>query len=322
MPVTGMPTQKRIRQVYGPVPSRRLGTSLGVDLVPFKTCTYDCIYCQLGRTTCLTQKRAEYTSADRVLYDLKRALQVIPRPDLITLAGSGEPTLHSGIGDIILGIRSFTPIPVAILTNGSLLGNINVQRDCSLADIVLPSLDAGDEDTFQKVNRSAPGLSFRSLLDGLNDFRRAFKGQIWLEVLLLRGITDNDASVRQIAGCAGEICPDRIHLNTAVRPTAEKSARAVPLSELERFTVFFKPTAQVAFRPITNAEKPGLPLERVLETLGRRPCTLEELAGIMQISPVEVIKIIEKMLQRNELNVVRRGQDIHYTAASWKPADS
>lgn len=307
--------------VYGPVLSRRLGVSLGVDLVPYKTCTYDCIYCQLGRTTRFTRERADYVPVKDVLEEIKRRLRVIPKPDYITLAGSGEPTLHTRISDIILGIRSLTATPIAIMTNGSLLQNRKVRLDCSLADVVLPNLDAGDESTFNRVNRPHPGISFQSMVDGLEEFRRDFEGQIWLEVMLLYGITDNDAAVRRIARCAGEIYPDRVHLNTAVRPTAEESACAVSLSTLRRLADFFEPKAQVAYYPLTGPGRQELPDDIMSETVLRRPCTLEEIASLMNATSVEVSKITEKMVREGRLRIVRHGGEIFYTAEPEKSQD-
>ena len=169
---------KVVKHVYGPVHSRRLGLSLGVDLVPYKTCPFDCIYCQLGRTTRRTVQRAAYVPVDKILGDLKRSLREVPKPDFITLSGSGEPTLHSGIGKIITGIRAITSIPIAFLTNGALLGDEDVRSGCRLADVVLPSLDAGDEAAYARVNRPAPGLTLRSLVEGLAGFREDFSGEI------------------------------------------------------------------------------------------------------------------------------------------------
>jgi wyosine [tRNA(Phe)-imidazoG37] synthetase (radical SAM superfamily) len=307
--------EKGINHIYGPVLSRRLGISLGVDLIPYKTCTYDCIYCQLGRTTCLTRKRATYTPVDDVLSALEQNLQNIAGPDYITLAGSGEPTLHDGISDIILGIRSMTSTPIAILTNGSLLHDRRVQVDCSLADVVLPSVDAGDELTFSRVNRPMPELTFQSLIDGLIDFRRVFSGQIWLEVLLLHAITDNDAAVRRIARRASEIRPDRIHLNTVVRPASDVSVRAVPLSALQRFTGFFTPEAEIAFNFDSSPDGHDLPIEAIFRTVQRRPSTLGEIAGLMNVSPVEVTKIIEELIRYGRLRVVRHGGETYFTVS-------
>lgn len=313
---------KGTSHVYGPVLSRRLGVSLGVDLVPYKTCTYDCIYCQLGPTTRLTQERSEYVSRDTVLHDLKEALDANPEPDYITLAGSGEPTLHSGIGEIIHGIRSLTRTPVAILTNGSLLTDRKVRTECGLADVVLPSLDAGDDHTFSEVNRPLPGFTFPSMVAGLEEFRRGFDGQIWLEVMLLKSITDNDDAVSRIAGLAGKIHPDRIHLNTAVRPAPDASVKAVPVQALERFADFFSPKAQISFYPIAGSDEPELPLEIISETVSRRPCTLEEIARMMNLAVVEVLKITDEMVRTGRLRIVRHGGKNFYTAVPDHSTDS
>jgi len=176
-------TSRDSKYVYGPVASRRLGRSLGVDLVPFKTCTYDCVYCQLGRTTHRTIQRGEYVPVDAVLAGLKAKLALGPKPDYISLAGSGEPTLHARIGDLIAGIKLMTRIPIAVLTNGSLLWVPEVQDALMEADLVLPSLDAGDEPMFQRVNRPHPEILFEGMVDGLAAFTARFRKLVWLEVL-------------------------------------------------------------------------------------------------------------------------------------------
>ena len=171
--------------IFGPVPSRRLGRSLGVDLVPFKTCTYDCIYCQLGRTTNKTIQRKEWVPLDDVVTELETKLS--SQPDYITLSGSGEPTLYSRTGELIDRIKAVTNVPVAVLTNGSLLWNQEVRARLMNADLVVPSLDAGDEAMFRAVNRPHEDISFERMLQGLIDFRHEFQGKYWLEVFLLAG---------------------------------------------------------------------------------------------------------------------------------------
>ena len=157
--------------VYGPVPSRRLGRSLGVDLVPLKTCTYDCVYCQLGRTTSKTVRRGRWVDPEAVGAQVRDKLS--SKPDVIALAGSGEPTLHAGIGAVIDGIKAITDVPVAVITNGSLLGRPAVRRELAAADIVLPSLDAPSEELFRRVNRPHESLHLADLIDGLVSFRAA-----------------------------------------------------------------------------------------------------------------------------------------------------
>ncbi len=183
------------RYIFGPVPSRRLGRSLGVDLVPFKTCTYDCIYCQLGRTPCTTTERKEWVPLDGVLEDLRQKLST--RPDYITLSGSGEPTLYSRLDELIDRIKTMTDVPVAVLTNGALFADKELRRQLMEADLVVPSLDAGDEAMFQMVNRPHQDISFEHMLQGLIDFRREYQGKYWLEGVRHRGLHGHSQRTRK-----------------------------------------------------------------------------------------------------------------------------
>ena len=300
--------------VYGPVPSRRLGQSLGIDLVPFKTCSFDCIYCQLGKTTHKTLRRKDYVPVDEILGELEHALEKSPRPDFITLAGSGEPTLHSGLDRVIEGVRAVTSVPIAILTNGSLLHQKEVQRACSHADVVLPSLDACDESTFSRINRPVPDLTFRMLLDGLKAFRRSFRGWLWLEVFLVRSLNDSETCVKEIAREVSLIGPDRVYLNTAVRPTAEEYARAVPPEDLERFASFFQPGAEYAYQAPHKSGKALVRPGQLVGTLRRRPLTLPDIAGIMKTSPALITKHLDELVERGELRILRQGSKIYYSS--------
>jgi wyosine [tRNA(Phe)-imidazoG37] synthetase (radical SAM superfamily) len=227
------------KYLYGPVPSRRLGRSLGIDLVPFKTCTYDCIYCQLGRTTSKTMERRPYAPIHDILDELKIKLATGEAPDYISLAGSGEPTLHSEIGELIGKIRELTEIPVAVLTNGSLLYLPEVREDLMRADLVIPSLDAGDHTIFQYVNRPHREISFDNMVNGLIDFTDDYPGQVWLEVLLVSGVTSMAADVEKIAGWANKISPARVQLNTVCRPAAEDYACAVACNQMNNLAGLF-----------------------------------------------------------------------------------
>lgn len=216
------------KHVYGPVPSRRLGRSLGVDALTFKSCSFDCVYCQLGRTTNHTIERKEYIPTADILDEVRRKLENGDKPEYISFAGSGEPTLHSGLGDIIRGIKAMTDVPVVVFTNGSLLWMPEVRADLAAADVVIPSLDGGDAALLDKVNRPAASLDFDRIVEGLIAFRGAFNGQIWLEVMLLGGISDDDASVDAIARLAERIRPDKVQINSVCRPPAETYALPVP----------------------------------------------------------------------------------------------
>ena len=310
--VSRKPQQSRQSRIFGPVRSRRLGLSLGIDLVPFKTCTFDCVYCQLGKTTCKTLARKQYVPASDVLVELENTLSKVPEADFITLTGSGEPTLHAGIGHIIAGIRSITSLPIAVLTNGSLFFHDEVRIACNLADVVLPSLDAWNEDSFSRINRPAPGLTFQMLLDGMEVFRRDFDGQIWLEVFLLRSLSDDESVVKRIARAAESLRPDRIHLNTAVRPTAEEYAQPVSVTELERFSYFFKPIAEPVFTKLPEYGGSRVRPGQLLEALKRRPCTLQEMGRMLNLPPVEITKYVDGMVSEGRLKIVRHGKDLYY----------
>lgn len=305
------------RHVYGPVPSRRLGRSLGIDLVPYKTCTYDCVYCHLGPTTHKTVKRKEYVEIRKVLGELQRKLAGPVAPDYISLAGSGEPTLNSGIGDLIAGIKGMTKIPVAVLTNGALLWLDEVQEALRQADLVLPSLDVGDERMFRHINRPHPDLDFAQVVDGLASFTRRFRGEVWLEVLLLAGSTGTPVEVGKIAELVGRIGAARVQLNTAFRPPAE--GFAVPLSpgEISALRGIFPGRVEIicendaSARPFDTDGQVGH--AEVLELLKRRPCTSIDVANGLGIHATEAVKHLDALLRSGQVTAVRKDQRTFFT---------
>jgi len=285
--------------VFGPVASRRLGRSLGVDLVEFKTCTYDCIYCQLGRTTNKTVKRAEYVPLERVVNEVAGKLNVRPLPDYITLSGSGEPTLHGRLGELISAVKKISTIPVAVLTNGSLLWDRQVRKGLSQADLVIPSLDAGTDRTFQYVNRPHPRIRFAEMVDGLVEFRREFAKPIWLEVFILSGVTTLDSEVNEMVQAVERILPDRVQLNTVNRPPTEPYAMPASREMLERIARRFPVETEVIGgyhgaedHPSTRATSDGL-----LALLRRRPCSLPDLANGLGVHPNEIMKVMGPLLE-------------------------
>jgi wyosine [tRNA(Phe)-imidazoG37] synthetase (radical SAM superfamily) len=307
-----------VRYVYGPVPSRRLGRSLGVDLVPFKTCTYDCLYCQLGLTTCKTTERREYFPIAKILVELERKLKDGPAPDLVTLAGSGEPTLHSKIGDLLRQIKRLTSIPVAVLTNGSLLWMREIQDALMEADLVLPSLDAGDERAFQRVNRPHPDIGFERIVDGIAEFRERFRKPVWLEVFLLAGVTGLPAEVEKIAAAAKRIRPDRVQLNTVARPPTEASAHAVPAHQMAVFASLFDGRAEVicgegAGESLPLAS-PAVTDRDILALLSRRPCTAQGVSAGLGLHIAETTKRLQSLIKRQRLSTLRRKNSLFYRA--------
>jgi len=304
--------------VFGPVPSRRLGRSLGIDLVPFKTCTYDCLYCQLGRTTNRTMEREEWFPLGDILSEVKDRLS--SKPDYITLSGSGEPTLYSRLGDLIEGIRSMTDIPVAVLTNGSLLWDGEIRRQIAGANLVAPSLDAGDAAMFSRVNRPHPDISFEDMVRGLADFKRDYSGALWLEVFILHGYTSVPEEAMKIAALAKTIAPDRIQLNTVTRPPAENIAVRVPERALKELARSFEPEAEIIadFRKESPGEEFTATRESVLDTIRRRPCSVEDIAGGLGIHRHEALKHIEELIAQGLIERAESGEKTYYRCPEMK----
>jgi len=303
--------------IFGPVPSRRLGRSLGIDLVPLKTCTYDCIYCQLGRTTTKRVERREYVATSAIVAELREALDSGVAPDYLTFSGSGEPTLHAGIGEVITAAKRLTTIPVAVLTNGSLLWNRDVRNALAGADLVIPSLDAGDSGLFEYVNRPHPDVTFSAMLGGLAAFREEFAKPIWLEVMLLGGVTSVEEEVRRIARLVKRMAPDRVQLNTVVRPPAEDYALRVPIEVMERLAGLFDPPAEVAAdradapHPFTHSTC----RHAVLALLKRRPCTMQDVAAGLELHVGETVKLLESLMTEGiVIRVFQAGQYFYLPA--------
>ncbi|MGW8318576.1 MAG: radical SAM protein [Candidatus Promineifilaceae bacterium] len=212
-----------MKHVFGPVPSRRLGQSLGVDPIPFKTCNWNCVYCQLGRSVPMTNERKAYYPREEILADVRQALVDHPGDEIdwITFVGSGEPTLHSDIGWLIRQVKALTPKPVAVCTNGALLYIPEVRQELKAADAIMPTVAAGTAHLYWRIHRPYPGLTFERLIQGLIDFRREFSGQLWPEVMLIKDLNDHEAALRDIAQVLARIKPDQVHISLPARPPAE-----------------------------------------------------------------------------------------------------
>lgn len=309
-------TASGFRYIYGPVASRRLGLSLGVDLVPFKTCTYDCIYCQLGRTAHKTTERREYIPMADILAELEQRLAAGPAPDYLTLAGSGEPTLNVKIGELIRRIKSLTPTPVAVLTNGSLLWRREVQDALMEADLVLPSLDAGDEDLFRYVNRPHREITFDRMVQGIVEFTARFPKSVWLEVFLLAGVTGISSEVEKIATLTRRIQPARVQLNTVSRPPSEEFAFPISGEQMRVFASRFDGKGEV----ISESEpgEPPFPLAQVvtdadvLALLSRRPCTVRGVSAGLGLHISEAAKRLQGLAAEGSVTLVRKNGTIFY----------
>ncbi len=305
---------KKREYIFGPVPSRRLGRSLGVDLVPFKTCTYDCIYCQLGRTTNKTMQRKEWVPTDIVINQLKAKLS--SKPDYITLSGSGEPTLFSRLEELISKIKGITDIPVAVLTNGSLLWLPEVRNALKSADMVVPSLDAGSSQIFQYVNRPHQDITFSKMLQGLVEFRKDYSGQYWLEVFLLAGVTTPEMEINRLKTCINAIQPDKVQVNTVTRPPAEGFAEPVPKKQLETIAKKLYEKAEVIanYSEVHKQQDFSARREDVLTLLQRRPCSVEDIAAGLGLHRNEVVKYIEELSSEGKIESKPQNQQLYYKA--------
>jgi wyosine [tRNA(Phe)-imidazoG37] synthetase (radical SAM superfamily) len=300
-----------MKYLFGPVPSRRLGISLGIDLVPMKYCTLDCIYCEVGRTTNHTLEREEFYPVEAILAELKEYLSGNPELDFITFSGRGEPTLHSGIGRIIDFIKSEYPqYKTAVITNGTLFGNPEVRAELMKADFILPSLDSVGEEAFRRINRPATGLDLEGMIEGLIQFAEEYKGVLNLEIFIVPGINDTDEELASLKAVAEKIKPSLIQINTLDRPGAVSSVKPAPLEVLERVKEYLAPlpveiVAKVKAR--SKVKSFNQDIEKViLATIERRPCTDQDLITMTGLHINELNKYLSTMLEEGKIESVEK----------------
>jgi len=292
--------------IYGPVPSRRLGLSLGVDIIPFKICSLDCIYCQLGPTTTKTIEIKDYFSEREIISQIKKRIETAPRIDYITFSGSGEPTLNAKIGTLIKEIKKSTDIPVAVLTNSTLLYKEKVRGSLKEADLVVPSLDAATQDVFEKINRPHPSLKIEKIIGGIKIFRKEFKGDIWLEIILVKGINDSDAHVKALKKAIDEIKPEKVQLNTVIRPPSEKYPHPLTRKEMEKIkNTLGKNCEIVAYfkRKELTPEEENLH-NIILDMIYRRPVTVKDISDSLGKHKNEILKYIDMLKRDGKIKAV------------------
>lgn len=309
--------------VYGPVPSRRLGQSLGIDPIPQKACNYNCVYCQLGRTVRLTHHRQDFFPPEAILAEALRVLagwdlQSTAPIDYVTFVGQGEPLLCASLGWLIRQVKAHTDIPVAVITNGSLLFLPEVRQELSAADVVLPSLDAADEATFRHINRPWSQLHIDEIMRGLAAFRREFAGRLWVEVMLVRGVNDGEGCLRNISTALAEIGPDQVHINVPIRPPAEPWVQPPDDAALERAADILGHAAQ----PMLPAEgafhlAAGLPLADAVEQIIRRhPMREHELSALLNDrAPHEIEEALRQLEADRRVRRLEFGGQLFWTHA-------
>ncbi|MBE9512066.1 MAG: radical SAM protein [Bacteroidetes bacterium] len=305
------------KYLFGPVPSRRLGMSLGIDLVPHKVCSLNCIYCECGPTTNLTIERNEYVPYNEVIQELKRFLSDKPALDYITFSGSGEPTLNLRIGDILKFIKQNYPdIPVAVLTNGTLLKNKQVRREILDADLVLPSLDVASDLSFRKINRPFHSLNIEDYINGLYEFRKEYSGKIWLEVLIIPGYNNNKQDLKILKEAFIKIMPDSIQLNTLDRPGVIPGLKAAGKEELEQIADYWgldniEIIAAAPSRKEVKSFRDDIE-SAILETIFRRPCTVDDLVEILGLHINEINKYLDVLEADDKIKSIQQERGVFY----------
>lgn len=305
------------KHLFGPVPSRRLGMSLGIDLIPKKVCSLNCVYCEVGRTTDLTTERREYVEYDSVITELKDFMNKNPKIDYITFSGSGEPTLNNRIGDILNFIKENYPeIKTAVLTNGTLLYDKQLREELMAADVILPSLDAASDKVFRRIDRPSKKLNIETYIQGLADLRKKYTGKIWLEVFLLKGYNDSKEELQLLKEAVLKIDPDVVQLNTLDRPGTKEGLIPLSKKEMQDIINFWNlPNVEIIASPEQRSEIASYSGDietAILETIARRPCTLDDLHRFLGIHINEINKYLGKLEADEKINTVSLERGVFY----------
>lgn len=310
-----------MEHVFGPVPSRRLGRSLGIDPIPLKTCNWNCIYCQLGRTSPPSRERGDFgVSAEDVVAEV-RAFFAAHGPDAadwVTFVGSGEPTLHRHLGWMIREVKALTTLPVAVITNGSLLWDPRVRAALAAADAVMPTVSAGTERLYLRIHRPAHGLTFERFVEGLVAFRQAYEGRLWAEVMLLDGLNDGDDALAALAALLRRVAPDEIQIVLPTRPPSVADVAPACPAAVRRAARVLGDVAPVVVpteTPATGADDGALD-DRLVGVVRRHPMTEEELARAMGVEDPAVLReALTRLRGEDRVQRVERCGRAYWTAA-------
>jgi len=302
-----------LSRIFGPVPSRRLGLSLGVDLIPHKTCSFDCVYCQIGRTTDKRIDPESFYSSEKIISEAKKYIPC-SKAQTITLAGSGEPTLSKDLEEILRAIKEISHIPVALLTNGSLFWKPEIREASLIADIILPTFSAAREETFRRLHRPHPQLTLKKVIEGLQRLRDEYHGQIFLELMLVKGVNDDDQEIEALGRKIQELAPDKVQINTVVRPPSEPGTGPVSPHRLEEVKNFLGPRAEVvvATQEDRVASKPSREVI-LLEMIRRRPLSAQDIQKVTGESLDHVNSLLTDLIAKGLIE-----EQIHNGASYYK----
>jgi wyosine [tRNA(Phe)-imidazoG37] synthetase (radical SAM superfamily) len=304
--------------LFGPVPSRRLGRSLGVDLVQHKTCSFNCVYCECGKTTMLTNKRAEYVPTGEVIAEITQFLSASPQLDYVTFSGAGEPTLHIGLGKIVKFIKSnFSAYQIALLTNGSLFYKKSLREEVVNIDLILPSLDAADEGIFHQINRPHNDLEVKKIISGLAELKKIQKGQMWLEIFIIPELNDSSDHIEKLKDAIHQIEPDLVQLNSLDRPGTENWVAGATQELLEKIAAKLEWRTEIIAKFPARKESKAYHenIETViLEMIKRRPCTLEDLCQMAGLHVNEVNKYLDVLMKTGQVKARQMERGLFYWA--------
>jgi wyosine [tRNA(Phe)-imidazoG37] synthetase (radical SAM superfamily) len=301
-----------MKHIFGPVPTHRLGRSLGIDPVTSKTCNWNCVYCQLGRTVPLQNERREYIPTEVIRQEIESALAKFTKDevDWVTFVGSGETTLHTGLGELIRSARALTNIPIAVITNGSLLSQPEVREELKTADAVLPALDAGNADLYRKINRPWPKLTFEALVNGLVAFRHEYTGKLWIEVMLVKELNDTEEALREISTVLSRIHPDLVHLAVPDRPPAEPWVKPADEMGIMRAMAILSGYTNVVYPAVGKFEirKSGNISDQILAIITRHPVLEQDLVCGLEkhLTAEEIQAVFNDLLASGKAQVVNR----------------
>ena len=289
---------------------------MGVDIIPRKYCNFDCIYCQIGKTTHKNVTRKKFFEVEEVVKEIVNTIQYTEKVDFVTFSGSGEPTLNENLGAMIKEIKKSVSTPIAVITNSSSLWIEEVRNDLINADVVLPSLDAASDEVFKRINRPQSGIGLGLIIEGIKHFRKQYKGSIWLEIMLIKGVNDTPDDLQKLRFILNDLKVDKIHLNTVTRPPSEKNAGPLSREELEKIRKFFGDHCEI----ISSFEKNGIHKElegwarTLVDILKRRSLTIQDIIRITGASSFRIKEELDNMEMKGSIKAYRLGSDIYYTA--------
>ena len=304
----------KYKYLFGPVPSRRLGLSLGIDLVPYKTCNLNCIYCECGRTTNLINERKEFFNYNEIIKELEDFLKNKHKIDYITFSGAGEPLLYSKIGEIINFLKkNFSKYKIAILTNGTLFFNNLIIEEIKNADLIIPSLDSVSENTFKLINRPHKDLKLNKIIKGLINLRKNFHKKIYLEVFIIKNLNDSYNEILNLKNVIKKINPDKIQINTVDRPPAEEFAESVSINKLNEIKNIFGEKAEIiSFKNKNTKLEKNNNFSTIINCLERRPLTLEDLMKMTNLHVNELNKILRELEEEKRITKIKGDRGIFY----------